>query len=75
MMKEPSYEPSDIFFEGKPYAPLAWHLFYGIGCDKNVEEAKRIIRWACTEDGHNPYPALIKLIKDMGLENELRYIP
>ena len=74
-MEEHSFEQSEMFFEGKPYAPLAWHLFYGIGCKKNVEEAKRVIKWACTESGENHYPALNKLIKDMELEKELKYVP
>ena len=24
-----------------PYASLAWHYFYGVGCEKNIEEARR----------------------------------
>ena len=57
------------------YAPLAWHLFYGIGCEKDVSEAIRLIKRCCTEDGEYRYPAFIQLIKDMGLENELKYNP
>ena len=72
---EHNYEQDEMIFVETPYAPLAWHLFHGIGCEKNVEEAKRIIKWACSANGENSYPALIKLIKDMGLEKELKYVP
>ena len=58
-----------------PYATLAWHYFYGIGCEKNVEEAKLLMRWTCTINGEYKCPAFIELIKDMGLENELKYNP
>jgi ABC-type Fe3+ transport system substrate-binding protein len=54
---------------------LAWHYFYGIGCEKNVEEAKKIIKWVCTEKGEYWYPSLIALIKDMDMDRELRYNP
>ena len=57
------------------YAPLAWHLFYGIGCEKDVAEAIRLIKKCCTKDGEYKYPAYKKLIRDMGLENELKYNP
>ena len=33
------------------------------------------MRWACTEEGEYWYPAYIQLIKDMGLDNELKYNP
>ena len=56
-----------------PFAPLAWHYFYGIGCEKNVEKAKQLIRWACFEDGTYCYPSWNKLIQDMGLDSELKY--
>lgn len=61
--------------EDCPYPALAWHYFYGIGCDKNKEEAKRLIRCICSEKGEYCFPALIQLIKDMGLEKELKYNP
>ena len=69
---EPRYYPD--WYNGF-YAPLAWHLFYGIGCEKDVAEAIRLIKRCCTEDGEYRYPAYIQLIKDMGLENELKYNP
>ena len=58
-----------------PYPALAWHYFYGIGCDKNIEEAKRLIRCVCSEKGEYCFPAFIQLIKDMGLEKELKFNP
>ena len=33
------------------------------------------MRWACTKDGEYWYPAYKQLIKDMGLDNELKYNP
>lgn len=57
-----------------PFAALAWHYFYGIGCDKNINEAKKLMRWACLEDGRYYYPAYKELIKAMGLDGELKYI-
>ena len=62
-------------FHGCPYVTLAWHYLYGVGCDKNIEEAQKLMRWACTEKGEYWYPAYIQMIKDMGLEKELRYNP
>ena len=58
-----------------PYVALAWHFFYGIGCEKNTEEAKNLMRWTCTTKGEYKCPAFIQLIKDMGLEKELKYNP
>lgn len=58
-----------------PYVTLAWHYCYGIGCKKDIEEAKKFMRWACTKDGEYWYPAYKQLIKDMGLDNELKYNP
>lgn len=54
--------------------PLAWHYFYGIGCDKNVEKAKLLMKWSCRENGTYSRPAFTKLIKEMGLESELKFI-
>ena len=62
-----------IIFTDPPHAALAWHYFYGIGCEKNIEEAKKLMRWICK--GKCPFPAFIELIKDMGLDNELKYTP
>ena len=58
-----------------PYASLAWHYFYGIGCEKNVQEAKRIMRHACTKEGEYWYPAFKQLIREMNLDKELKYVP
>ena len=33
------------------------------------------MRWACTEKGEYWYPAYMQLIKDLGLDNELKYNP
>jgi hypothetical protein len=57
------------------FQTLAWHYFYGIGCERDIEEAKKLIRWTCTKDGEYMYPALKKLIKDMRLDSELKYNP
>lgn len=57
-----------------PFAPLAWHYFYGIGCEKDVEKAKQLMRWACFENGTYYYPSWNKLIQDMGLDSELKYV-
>ena len=62
-------------FHGCPYATLAWHYLYGIGCKQNTDEAKKLMRWACTEKGEYWYPAYIQMIKDMGLDKELMYNP
>ena len=56
-----------------PFAPLAWHYFYGIGCTKDVEKAKQLMRWACFEDGTYCFPSYNKLVKEMGLDKELKY--
>ena len=61
-------------YVGFSYAALAWHYFYGIGCEKNLNEAKRLIKLACKDDGHYEYRSYKKLIKDMGLESELKYV-
>ena len=58
-----------------PYPTLAWHYFYGIGCQKNIDETKNLMRWTCTKDGEYKRPAFIQMVKDMGLEKELRYNP
>ena len=54
-----------------PYAVLAWHYFYGIGCEKNLEEAKRYIRLACPDN--QSCPAFKKLITEMGLGSEFEF--
>lgn len=58
-----------------PCPALAWHYFYGIGCEKDVEKAKQLIRCVCSEKGEYRYPAFTELIKDMGLAEELKYKP
>lgn len=57
------------------FVTLAWHYYYGVGCSRNIEEAKKLVKWVCTEEGEYMYPALDKLIKDMGLDSELKYNP
>lgn len=64
-----------MYRQNPSYATLAWHYFYGIECNKNIEEAKRLIKWTCTEDGEYFYPSLKNMIKDMGLDKELKYNP
>ena len=61
------------WYERNPNAALAWHYFYGIGCQKNIDYAKRLIRTICTEDGEFIFPSFKQLIKDMKLDSELRY--
>ena len=63
-----------LMWTGCPYAALAWHYFYGIGCKKNIEEAKKLMRWACTKEGKYIYPAYRQLINEMGLDSELKLI-
>lgn len=63
-----------LMWTGCPYAALAWHYCYGIGCEKNIEEAKKLMRWACKKDGVYFYPAYNQLIKDLGLNEELKYM-
>lgn len=72
---EGKYDQQDLMWTYYPYAALAWHYFYGIGCKKDLEEARKYMRWACTEKGEYWYPAYIQLIKDMGLDSELKYNP
>lgn len=86
--------------------PLAWHLFYGVGCNKDEEKAKNLMKQACKEyrvsteddidenviptglkyvkekyrtnlEAKNAYafPAWYELVNDMGLSEELLYIP
>lgn len=62
-------------FYGCPYVSLAWHYLYGVGCKKNLEEARKLMRWTCTKEGEYWYPSYIQMIKDMGLDNELKYNP
>ena len=79
-MAKKDVEETDEFFRnsamyvGLPYAALAWHYFYGIGCEKNITEATRLIKLACSDDGFYFYRALKQLIKDMGLQNQLKYL-
>ena len=39
------------------------------------EEAKKLMRWACKKEGIYIYPAYNQIIKDMGLDSELKYMP
>lgn len=71
---ESEWEKPMILY-GTPLLAMAWHLYYGIGCNKDAEKAKKIIRWACSEDGEYKYPAFTQLIKEMGMDKELRYNP
>lgn len=56
------------------YALLAWHYFYGVGCKKNISEAEKLIKEQFYKGSYG-YPAYKKLIEDMGLDNELKYVP
>ena len=62
------------WYVGFSYAALAWHYFYGIGCEKNINEAKRLIKLACKKNGVYFYPAFKKLVKDLGMDSELKYV-
>jgi len=92
--------------DGFKFIPLAWHLFYGIGCDKDVEKARKLMKQACAKfsksideeideasvpsnlsyiredysrgiEKNNAYafPAWYGLVNDMGLSEELLYVP
>lgn len=65
---------SAVLYWGPSYAALAWHYFYGIGCDKNISEAKRLIKLACNDEGYYFYRAYKQLIKEMGLESDFKYV-
>lgn len=56
-----------------PYPTLAWHYFYGVGCEKNVEEAKQIMRRFYEEVylTWGLFSSHLEMIRDMGLEAEL----
>ena len=69
------YKQQIFMWNSLPYAALAWHYFYGVGCNKNIEEAKRLMRMVCTEKGEYWYPSFKQIIKDMGLDKELKYNP
>ena len=56
------------------YLCLAWHYFYGRGCKKNIDKAKKLVRDGCPK-GEYKYPAFTELIKEMGLDKELKYNP
>ena len=52
-----------------PYASLAWHYFYGVGCEKNIEEAKKQMMRI---DYY--YHAYDELTKAMGMsENDFKH--
>lgn len=63
-----------LWFQGLPYAALAWHYCYGIGCEKNINEAKRLMKLACKDGGIYIYPAYKQLVKDLGMDDELKYM-
>ena len=56
------------------YVCLAWHYFYGKGCNKDVNKAISLMREACP-NGEYKYPAFKKFVKELGLDNELKYNP
>lgn len=56
------------------YAALAWHYCYGVGCEKNIPEAQRLMKLACKDNGVYFYPSYKKIVKDLGLDSELKYI-
>ncbi len=62
------------YFVPLSYAALAWHYCYGIGCEKNLDEAKRLIKLACKDTGVYFYPSFIQLVRDIGLDSELKYV-
>lgn len=63
-----------LWFQGLPYAALAWHYCYGIGCEKNIYEAQRLMRLACKDGRIYIYPAYKQLVKDLGMDDELKYM-
>ena len=76
--EDPTFSPNVVDVVFVPFAALAWHLYHGIGCSKNVKEAERMIRLAIDFDndryvGKYMVPAYVKLIKEMGLDKELLF--
>ena len=74
--EEPTYSPDVVDVVFVPFAALAWHYFYGIGCQKNVKEADRLIRLAIDYEndkyvGKYSVPAYKSLIQEMRLDKEL----
>lgn len=75
--EDPTWMPDYDDFDHIPFGTLAWYYFYGIGCQKNVKEADKLVRLACKLDlnkkyvGKHCFPAFVKLIRDMGLDNDL----
>ena len=63
-----------VLYVGLSYAALAWHYFYGIGCEKNKNEAIRLIKLACNDKGYYFFRAFKQLIKEMGLDSKLKYV-
>ena len=68
------WDLSDSEWRNIPFATLAWHYFYGIGCEKDIIKAKQFMRWACREDGTYGCPAYTKLVREMGMDQELKYV-
>ena len=62
--------PADYW---RPFAALAWHYCYGIGCKKDIDKARKIIKYACFEDGIVLSRAYDKLLKDLGMSSNVVY--
>ena len=62
--------PADYW---RPFAALAWHYCYGIGCKKDIDKARKIIKYACFEDGMVLSRAYDKLLKDLGMSSNVVY--
>ena len=58
-----------------PYAALAWHYCYGVGCERDLEKAKEYLLQGYVKDGKYYLPALYQLVNDLGLGEELQLMP
>jgi len=61
-------------YKDGPYASLAWHYYYGVGCKRDMEKAKEMMRKA-SKEGYYYCPAYHDLIVKLGLQSELKYKP
>jgi hypothetical protein len=62
--------PADYW---RPFAALAWHYCYGIGCKKDIDKARKLIKYACFENGMVLSRAYDKLLKDLGMSSNVVY--
>ena len=63
-----------IWYVALEDASLAWHYCYGIGCKKDINEARRLMKLACKNKGIYFYPAYKQLVKDLEMDSELKFV-